>query len=341
VTPQKSEPTVSIVMPAFNSAATIVRAIESVRAQTMPHWSLTIVDDGSTDATSKTVRAYLSAHKIANIHLESLPTNVGVAEARNVGISQSNAEWIVFFDADDEMVPTHLEQLLAEASGDIDIVICGRTVVLPTGAENAAHSPAIGTFSGAEAARLTMADKLTPFPWDRLIRRSLLQGTGFPRGAVRCEDSMTNIVLCARARQVTSIPDSGIRYHVSGGSITWGKIYTMADTQIAWDFMLANIPAHMTQGKFATALGCARASVALVIAHTALMRQDKSAPLDRQVAVRAALTESRRHIRWADVSRSLRANTKIGVAALLFKSVPGIYATLYRRYVTSTYAVAG
>jgi GT2 family glycosyltransferase len=329
-------------MPAYNSAATIVRAIESVRAQTMPRWALTIVDDGSTDTTSETVRAYLRANNtVSNIRLESLAKNVGVAEARNVGISQSDGEWIVFFDADDEMVPTHLDRLLAEAIGDIDIVICGRTVVLPTGAEYAAHSPALGTFSGAEAARLTMADKLTPFPWDRLIRRSLFQGVGFPRGAVRCEDSMTNIVLCARARQVSSIPDSGIRYHVSGGSITWGKIYTMADTEIAWDFMIANIPTHMTHGKFATALGCARASVALVIAHTAVMRQDKTAPRDRQVAVRTALAESRQQIQWRDVSRALRANRKIGVAALLFKAVPGIYAMLYRRYVASTYAVEG
>ena len=258
MTPQKSLTTVSIVMPAYNSAATIVRAIESVLAQTMPNWSLTIVDDGSTDATSETVRKYLRAHKVSNIHLESLPANVGVAEARNVGIARSDAEWIVFFDADDEMVPTHLDRLLAAATGEIDILICGRTVVLPNGADYAAHSPAIGTFSGAEAARLAMADNLTPFPWDRLIRRSLFQGVGFPRGAVRCEDSMTNIVLCGRARQVASIPESGIRYHVTGGSITWGKIYTMADTRITWDFMLANIPAEMTQGKFAAALGCAR-----------------------------------------------------------------------------------
>ena len=341
MTTQKSQTTVSIVMPAYNSAATIVRAIESVRAQTMPDWSLTIVDDGSTDATSETVRKYLRANKVSNIRLESLPKNVGVAEARNVGIAQSDTEWIVFFDADEEMAPTHLERLLAAATGDIDIVICGRTVVLPTGVEYLAHSPAIGTFSGAEAARLTMADKLTPFPWDRLVRRSLLKGTGFPRGAVRCEDSMTNIVLCARARQVTSIPDSGIRYYVSGGSITWGKIYTMADTQIAWDFMIANIPTLMTQGKFVTALGCARASVALGSGQTALMRRDKSAPADRRVAVRDAVAECRRHIRWQDISRSLRANRRIGVAALLFKTVPGIYAILYRRYVASTYAVAG
>lgn len=328
-------------MPAFNSASTIIRAIESVRSQTFTDWSLTIVDDGSTDDTSKIVRAYLKKHALTNIRLETLAANVGVAQARNVGISLSAGTWLVFFDADDEMYDTHLENLLRETSDDIDIVICGRTVVLPDGKTYEEHSPAVGTFSGTEAARLSLCDKITPFPWDRMVRRELFNGIGFPLGAVRCEDSMTNIVLCSRARRVTSIPASGIRYYVSGGSITWGKVYTMDDTRIAWEYMLANIPPALHEGRFRNAIACARATVALVIAHTAMMRFDPKATDERKTAVTDAIAESRAHLHFRDAARSLVVNQRTGLAALIFKVTPGIYARLYRRYVASSYGFAG
>jgi len=326
-------------MPAYNSASTIVRAIESVRCQTFTNWSLTIVDDGSSDDTSKIVRAHLKTHAITNVHLETLPANVGVAQARNVGIAQSAGEWIVFFDADDEMYETHLQRLVDEATGETDIVVCGRTVVLPSGREYGAHSAAVGSFSGAEATRLALANKLTPFPWDRIIRRSLFSDFGFPTGAVRMEDSMTNVVLCSRARSVVSIPSSGIRYYVSGGSITWGKIYTLDDTRIAWDFMLSRLPPQMTQGRFRTALACARANIALVIGQTALSRRGADLSDERAREIRRAVAECRAHIRPGDVARSLVSNRTIGLAALLFKLFPGLYARLYRRYVAAHYAI--
>lgn len=326
-------------MPAFNSAGTVVRAIESVLSQSFTDWSLTIVDDGSSDDTSKIVRAYLKKHNITQIHLETLPANVGVAEARNVGIAQSAGEWIVFFDADDEMYETHLERLIDEATGETDIVICGRTVVLPSGREYGAHSAAVGSFSGAEATRLSLANKLTPFPWDRIIRRSLFSDFGFPTGAVRMEDSMTNIVLCSRARRVASIPSSGIRYFVSGGSITWGKIYTLEDTRIAWDFMLAHLPPQMTEGRFRTALACARANIALVIGQTALSRRGADTSDERAQAIRQTVAECRAHIRPGDVARSLVSNRTIGLAALLFKLLPGVYGRMYRRFVAAQYAI--
>lgn len=334
-------PLVAVIMPAYNSEDSIVRAIESVRRQTMTDWTLTIVDDGSTDSTTETVSRYVAQHSATNIHLESLANNVGVAEARNVGIAKSESTWIAFFDADDEMEPNHLATMFEHASreSDIDMVLCGRTVVLANETESLQHSSALGTFDGTTAARLTLSDLLTPFPWDRLIRRTLFDGSGFPKGAVRCEDSMTNVVLCSRARQVTSIPDSGIRYYVSGGSITWGKIYSLDDTRIAWDYMYANIPAALKKGRFAHALNNARASMALTIAQTAMLRDGADVPRERRELVSAVVAECRAHIRIRDIVGGLIVNPKTGTASALMKFLPAVYEWLYRRYVRATYAV--
>ena len=334
---------VAVIMPAYNSQDTIVRAIESVRAQTLPDWTLTIVDDGSTDATSAVVNEYIRRHRLTNVQLITLTTNVGVAEARNVGISKSSSTWISFVDADDEMVPTHLSTMIGEvgAHTEVDIVLCGRTVVLSTGRETHQHSKKLGVFAGAVAARLTLSDQLTPFPWDRLIRRTLFNGTGFPKGAARCEDSMTNVVLCSRARRVVSIAESGVRYYVSGGSITWGRIYTLDDTRIAWNYMKSSISTEMKSGMFGLALNNARATVALTIAQTAMTRDGANIPSERRTQISSVVDECREHIRLRDILSGFVVNPTTGMAAALLKVMPALYRLLYRRYVAATYEVAG
>ena len=332
---------ISVVMPAFNAEATILRAIRSVQNQTFANWTLTIVDDGSTDATSETVRTYLSANPDVRVRLDTLPANVGVAEARNIGIASSSGEWLVFCDADDEMYESHRANLMSALSDDVDMVVCGRTVVLPDGSEQDKHSLAVGNFSGAEATRLSMSDRLSPFPWDRLVRRSLFSNLGYPKGAIRFEDMMTNIVLCSKSRRVVSIAERGIRYFVTGGSITWGNVYSLADTQVAWDYMMSHLPESLTTGRYRASLGCARTIVALLIGQTALVRDAPSAPEERRLLVKQTVAECRAHIRAVDIFHSFGANPTIASAALLFKTVPCLYARLYRRYVASSYAVEG
>jgi glycosyltransferase involved in cell wall biosynthesis len=99
--------TVSIILPTYNRADTIVRAIESVQAQTFQDWELIVVDDGSTDGT---------AELIANLEPRMTlirQENRGFTEARNVGIRASTGEYLAFLDSDDEFMPHHLELCVA------------------------------------------------------------------------------------------------------------------------------------------------------------------------------------------------------------------------------------
>ncbi len=84
-------------MPAFNSEATIGRAIKSVLEQKSNNWELIIVDDGSMDKTASRVSQFLGDNRIKYFYQE----NSGPGTARNNGISKSSGDWICFLDSDD------------------------------------------------------------------------------------------------------------------------------------------------------------------------------------------------------------------------------------------------
>lgn len=89
-------PTISVIIPAYNAQATIVKTIESIRKQTFRDLEIIIINDGSTDRTLEIVNKI----KDSRIKMFNYP-NGGVAVARNRGISHAQGEYIAFLDADD------------------------------------------------------------------------------------------------------------------------------------------------------------------------------------------------------------------------------------------------
>lgn len=87
---------ISIIIPAYNSAQSITRAIDSILAQTYCNYEVIVVDDGSTDGTGEVVRQY--GHFISY----SYQKNSGVCVARNMGAAKAKGEWIAFMDHDDQ-----------------------------------------------------------------------------------------------------------------------------------------------------------------------------------------------------------------------------------------------
>jgi len=100
-------------MPAYNAAAVIGETIESVVAQTFTDWTLTIVDDGSTDATVEVASSY--AARDPRIQVIRLPARAGQpATPRNHGVALTQSDYVAFLDADDIWHPQKLEIQLAE-----------------------------------------------------------------------------------------------------------------------------------------------------------------------------------------------------------------------------------
>lgn len=88
---------VSIILPTYNRANILGKAIESVLNQTYPHFELLVVDDGSTDHTKELIQSYSDAR----IQYLRLKENGGQAKARNYGIEHARYDYIAFEDSDD------------------------------------------------------------------------------------------------------------------------------------------------------------------------------------------------------------------------------------------------
>jgi O-antigen biosynthesis protein len=99
----------SVIMPTYNRAWCIGRAIRAILAQTHRNFELIIVDDGSTDDTEKEVRRRfpdeIASGRIVYVRLER---NVGASKARNIGMMQARADWIAYADSDNEARPYFL-----------------------------------------------------------------------------------------------------------------------------------------------------------------------------------------------------------------------------------------
>ena len=100
------DPFFSIVLPTFNRAHLVSKAIDSVIAQNFSAWELIIIDDGSTDSTKTIIQAYTD-RRIKYLYQE----NAERSAARNNGIANSRGAYICFLDSDDYYLPPRLDHL--------------------------------------------------------------------------------------------------------------------------------------------------------------------------------------------------------------------------------------
>ncbi len=162
---------ITVVIPLRNKAATVARAIESVRRQTFRDFEIVVVDDGSTDHGADVIKNL----RIPYLRLIS-QAHAGVSAARNRGIQEARGEFVAFLDADDEWKPFYLE----------------------TQAELAGHYPSFDVF----ATNYVFCDdngKLTP----TVLRRLPFKGESGELSNFFEVASLSHSPLCASAVMVT------------------------------------------------------------------------------------------------------------------------------------------
>jgi glycosyltransferase involved in cell wall biosynthesis len=104
-------PLVSIITIFFNAERFFREAVESVLVQTYDHWELLLVDDGSTDMSTRIAKEYVCRHFPKVRYFEHAGhCNLGMSASRNLGIREARGEYIAFLDADDVYLPQKLER---------------------------------------------------------------------------------------------------------------------------------------------------------------------------------------------------------------------------------------
>jgi glycosyltransferase involved in cell wall biosynthesis len=118
----------SIVMPVFNRAHFLPRAINSILTQTYGEWELIVIDDGSTDAIDDVMKFYATDTRITYLkqigHFERV-------RAQNLGFKKCTGNWQTWLDSDDVFLPTYLETVNAAIYkyGDFDVCNFGAIVI--------------------------------------------------------------------------------------------------------------------------------------------------------------------------------------------------------------------
>jgi glycosyltransferase involved in cell wall biosynthesis len=123
-----SRPLVSVVIPTFNRAYVVARAIDSVLEQTYRPCEIFVVDDGSTDNTADVLRSYKD--RIVYIRQD----NAGPAAARNRGIREAKGEFVAFLDSDDVWLATKLERQVTSlqcAGEHVPCCLCNSILEMP------------------------------------------------------------------------------------------------------------------------------------------------------------------------------------------------------------------
>ena len=193
---------ISIVIPLYNKAAFVERALRSVLVQSGEGVEILVVDDGSTDGGDEAVRRIVDP-RIRLIQQE----NRGVSAARNRGIAEAGADWIAFLDADDEWLPGFLKTVtgLRSQFRDCDVFATAYVCCLPGGRKRA---PIFRGLPRGESAFVledyfTVAYRSDPPIHSSAVainKHALEAIRGFPEGVGSGEDLLTWARLLSRYR---------------------------------------------------------------------------------------------------------------------------------------------
>jgi glycosyltransferase involved in cell wall biosynthesis len=207
---------VSVIIPAFNSAATLLRAIDSVQAQTYAPDEVIVVDDCSADATLDIVESY--GNKVKSIRLRE---RRGAAGARNAGVRMAKGDAVAFLDADDEWLPQKLQTQveLLNSSPEISFVACGANLIAPNGIDLGDIYRGHPIVTGRESWRALLAYNFIATPTVLAWRRHIIAVGGFDESLKIGEDQDLWIRL-ALAGDFAYVPKSLVRVHSRENSLS-------------------------------------------------------------------------------------------------------------------------
>jgi succinoglycan biosynthesis protein ExoO len=221
---------VSVLLPAYNVAACIERAIRSALDQSLAPAEVVVVDDGSTDSTCEVVSRL--GKNDTRIKLVRQPVNRGPAAARNLGIERASGDWIAILDADDAFL-RHRLGYLVDAAERCDLTFAADNVTLfDSGAQRA-------TGPGIEPDRIGSCLELDRYTFVRnamtnqpgsldfgllkpVMRRDFLMSKGvrYPEDCRHGEDFVFYLRAIMAGARFRLFPLSGYLYTQRRGSIS-------------------------------------------------------------------------------------------------------------------------
>ena len=209
-------PKVSIIIPTYNRANLLSRAIKSVLNQTFKDFELIIVDDGSTDNTKGVVEEFQK--KDSRIKYIWQENSGAPAKPKNTGIRQARGEYVAFLDDDDEWFPKKLEKQIELFEDNIGFVGCNILIVDQI-------SQLLKKFKMPEYPYKIFFEKLLggDFTFTSsivVVKREVLDEFGFFDENLKFGDDWDLWLRISKKYRFAFVPDFLVKYYIHQGSTT-------------------------------------------------------------------------------------------------------------------------
>jgi len=217
-TNKKPAPAVSVIIPTYNRAYCLARAVTSVLGQSFADFELIVVDDGSTDDTA----AVLAGFGDPRLRVVQHPVNRGVGATINTGIREAAADLIALQDSDDEWLSEKLARQVAvmQAGGDrLGVVYCDQWR-FRGGERSYFASPHLTPADGIVFVRALDDALYNIGNQSLLIRRRCFDEVGLYDESLRRNEDLDMLIRISRRFHFHHIPEPLLNYNVTADSVT-------------------------------------------------------------------------------------------------------------------------
>ena len=219
-----STPSVSVIIPMYNSVEFIEKCVRSLMEQTLEDLELIFIDDASTDGTlnalENTLEFYPETKKL--IKIIKHPQNKGVSLSRKEGMHKATGEWVIHCDSDDYVEPYMYERMLRVAYEEkSDMVICSFNL-FGNGLKSLKKIQGDGEISSEELLGGIFGTQEREFHGslcNKLIKKAYLTDIKLPSDLSYCEDSLTLHQISQKFKKIIVIPDILYHYRQRNGSL--------------------------------------------------------------------------------------------------------------------------
>lgn len=293
-----AKPLLSIVIPTYNYAAVLPRAVESVLSQATPEVELWVVDDGSSDDTPAVFASLSQRYGAAFQGVRQ--DNAGPSAARNKGVQLARGHYVLLLDADDELAPGVLPGLCERlrAQPDVGLWLAGHVAVQPDGREREHRASAL---PGDALSRLKgyLLDKQIALSHGACVfLRELLLERPYPEHLRHSED-IPVFAYCLTQRQVAVLDPMLARIHKHPDSLRHNAEAARRVGLALVDEVFRQLPANLQSLKPAY-----RAQRCLSLFRTCLLAGDRD---NARGYYREALrTDWRVALKWSYTRKAIR-----------------------------------
>lgn len=207
--PSQFMPSLSLIVPIFNVAEYLPTTLDSIVRQTLSHFEVILVDDGSTDGSREIAENYCQRQPNWQLITQ---TQQGVSVARNVGTQQASGDFVTYLDGDDWLCPQTLETLLLAAQQhEADMVQCGFYYAYPDHLlydNRRQHPQDAAQHFDTETALAALCQPhpvLNNFLWAKVMRRDIALACPNPPGRV-AQDAFVMHEMVAQCQKVVCMP---------------------------------------------------------------------------------------------------------------------------------------